>query len=127
MAKTVVSAPPHFVGQKLAYSNAIRAGDFIFLAGQAPLEEDGSVAVGGIEAQTRRAMENVRRVLDDAGAGFEDIVRTNVYLSNPRDFWQFNTVYKTYFENDPPTRTTVHAPLVIDAKIEIEVIVYKPL
>jgi reactive intermediate/imine deaminase len=108
-------------------SPAVRAGDFIFVSGQVPTGPDGVVVAGGIEAQTKRVMENVEAVLKLAGAELSDIVKTTVIIADARDFGAFNTVYASYFPQNPPARTTLEARLMIDIKIEIEAVAYKPL
>jgi reactive intermediate/imine deaminase len=111
----------------LPYSPALRAGDFVFLSGQVPVNEAGEVVAGGIASQTRQVMENIARVLAQADCSFADVVRATVFLSDARDFPAFNTVYKTFLGPVPPARTTVRADLMLDAKVEIDVIAYKPL
>ena len=82
---------------------------------------------GGIEPQTDQVMRNVEAVLRKAGCELADIVKTPVWLADPRDFGCFNATYARYFPKDLPSRSTVESRLMIDAKIEIEVIAYKPL
>jgi 2-iminobutanoate/2-iminopropanoate deaminase len=107
-------------------SPAVRAGDFIFVSGQVPTLPDGSVLPGGIEAQTRKALENVQAALALAGAGLGDVVKTTVILADAREFGAFNKVYASFFPKEPPARTTLEARLMIDIKIEIEAVAYKP-
>lgn len=108
-------------------SPAVRAGDMIYVSGQVPVLADGSIVAGGIEEQTRQVMENLKRALSLAGAGLEDIVKTTAWLEDARDFTTFNRVYGSYFENDPPARTTVESRLMVDIKVEIEAVAYKPV
>ena len=82
---------------------------------------------GGIEPQTDQVMRNVEAVLREAGCELADIVKTTVWLADPRDFGCFNATYARYFPKDLPAHSTVESRLMIDAKIEIEVIAYKPL
>jgi reactive intermediate/imine deaminase len=117
----------HFGSAHVPLSPAVRAGDFIFVSGQVPTGPDGSVVVGGIEAQTRRVMENVEAALKLAGASLADVVKTTVILCDARDFGAFNRVYATYFPAHPPARTTLEARLMIDIRVEIEAVAYKPL
>ncbi|RFB80326.1 RidA family protein [Methylovirgula sp. 4M-Z18] len=107
-------------------SPAVRAGDFIYISGQVPTLADGSVVVGGIEAQTRRVMENISAALALAGATLADVVKTTVILADAREFGAFNKVYGSYFPEQPPARTTLEARLMIDIKVEIEAIAYLP-
>lgn len=113
-------------GQALPFSPAVRAGDMIYVSGQVAMKENGEIEPGGIEAQTRRTMENLKAVLDLAGCTFDDVVKANCWLDDPRDFWTFNRVYAEYFPNGGPARSTVQAKLMVDAKVEVDVIVYKP-
>lgn len=114
-------------GQALPFSPAVRAGDFVFISGQVAMKENGEIEPGGIEAQTKRTMENVIAVLATAGCTLEDVAKVNVWLDDPRDFWTFNRVYAGYFPNGAPARSTVRSQLMVDAKIEIDVTAYKPL
>ncbi|VCU60006.1 RidA/YER057c/UK114 superfamily, group 2, YoaB-like protein [Tritonibacter mobilis] len=114
-------------GQSLPFSPATRAGDFVFISGQVAMNERGEIEPGGIEAQTKRTMENVIAVLAQAGCTLDDVAKVNVWLDDPRDFWTFNRVYASYFPNGAPARSTVRSQLMVDAKIEIDVTAYKPL
>ncbi len=113
-------------GQSLPFSPAVRAGDFVFISGQVAMGENGEIVPGGIEAQTRQTMENVKKVLALADCGLDDVVRVNVWLDDTRDFWTFNRVYASYFEGNRPARSTVRSQLMVDGKIEIDVVAYKP-
>jgi 2-iminobutanoate/2-iminopropanoate deaminase len=115
-------------GGKLAIplSKAIRAGDFVYCSGEVALDAKGVVTSGGIEAETRHVLESLKATLKSAGCTLEDVVKTTVFIADARDFGRFNKVYAEYFPKDPPARSTVRADLMIDAKIEIEVIAYKP-
>ena len=117
----------HFGSSHVPLSPAVRAGDFIFISGQVPTGPDGAVVLGGIEAQTKRVMENIEAALKLAGASLADVVKTTVILVDARDFAAFNKVYATYFRDNPPARTTLEARLMIDIRIEIEAVAYKPL
>jgi reactive intermediate/imine deaminase len=114
-------------GQALPFSPAIRAGDFVYVSGQVAYGENGELIDGGIIAQTRQAIENMRRILAEAGCSLDDVIKCNVWLADARDFWSFNKVYASYFPGVPPARSTVQSPLMIDAKIEIDCVAYKPL
>jgi reactive intermediate/imine deaminase len=116
----------HFGASHVPLSPAVRAGDFIFVSGQVPVGSDGAVVAGGIEAQTRQVLENIEAALKLAGAGLADIVKTTVILADARDFGAFNKVYAGYFQKNPPARTTMEARLMIDIKVEIEAIAYRP-
>lgn len=107
-------------------SPAVRAGDFVYISGQVPTDAAGAVVAGGIEAQTRQVMDNVKAALALAGCSLDQVVKTFVILSDARDFGAFNKVYATYFPSEPPARTTVEARLMIDIRIEVEAIAYAP-
>jgi 2-iminobutanoate/2-iminopropanoate deaminase len=107
-------------------SPAVRAGDLVFVSGQVPTGPDGVVVPGGIEAQTKQVLENVKAALALAGASMSDVVKTFVILADARDFGAFNKVYATYFPSEPPARTTLEARLMIDIRVEIEAVAYKP-
>ncbi len=113
--------------QNLPFSKAFRAGDFVFVSGQVAFDAQGRLVEGGIEAQTDQVMGNVEAVLKEAGCGLGDIVKTTVWLADARDFGRFNATYAKYFPENPPARSTVESRLMIDAKIEIEVVAYKPI
>lgn len=123
MPKQVISTEnaPAAVG---AYSQGIIADGFIFTAGQIPLIPGTSnLREGGIEAQTRQVMNNVRGVLEAAGSGLDNVVKTTVFLADINDFAAFNAVYSEFFPEAPPARTTVQAGgLPVGALIEIEAV-----
>ena len=107
MPKQVISTSnaPAAVG---AYSQGIIANGFVFTAGQIPLIPGTSdLREGGIEAQTRQVMNNIRGVLEAAGSGLDNVVKTTVFLADINDFAAFNAVYSKFFPQDPPARTTV--------------------
>lgn len=105
---------------------AVRAGDFIFVSGQAALGDDGSIIDGGIKAQTHLTIKRLIAVLDSAGCTLKDVVKATVWLDDARDFAAFNKVYAEYFGDAPPARSTLVSPLVIDGKVEIELVAYRP-
>ncbi len=109
------------------YSQAVRVGDFLYTSGQVGLDPlSGTVVEGGIEAQTTRAIENLKAVLEAAGTGLQNVVKTTVFLKNMNDFTAMNGIYGTYFAPDgvvAPARSTVEvARLPKDAMVEIEAI-----
>ncbi|SEN48214.1 reactive intermediate/imine deaminase [Loktanella fryxellensis] len=113
-------------GQRRPFARAVRAGDYIHVSGQVPTV-DGEVVAGGIVAQTEQVIANIRDVLALAGAGFEDIVKVNCWLDDARDFSSFNAVFAKHFGAHPPARSTVESRLMVDAKVEIDVLAWKPL
>jgi reactive intermediate/imine deaminase len=107
-------------------SPAVRAGDFVFVSGQVPVGADGKVVPGGIQAETRAVLENVRAALALVGCTLEDVVKTTVWLRDRDDFPAFNAAYREFFPKDPPARSTAESRLMIDIAVEIEAIAYKP-
>ena len=106
------------------YSQAVRAGGFVFASGQIPIDpQTGEFVGGGIIEQTEQVMRNLRAVLESAGTGLESVVKTTVFLADMNDFAAMNEVYGRYFRDDPPARATVEAArLPRDARVEIEAI-----
>jgi 2-iminobutanoate/2-iminopropanoate deaminase len=114
-------AAPKAVGP---YSQAVWAGDYLFCAGQIPLDPaTGNVVAGGITEQATRVMENIRGLLKSQGLDFGNVVKSTVFLSDMNNFGAMNEVYAKYFAQEPPARSTVQvARLPKDALVEIEVI-----
>ena len=106
------------------YSQAIQAGNFLFLSGQIPLDpETGDLVRGDIRQQTKQVLENIKGVLESQKLGMEDVVKATIFLRDIGNFNQVNEVYSTYFPSSPPARSTVGvAKLPRDADIEIEAI-----
>jgi 2-iminobutanoate/2-iminopropanoate deaminase len=106
------------------YSQAVRVGSTIYCAGQIPLDpKTGQIVSGGIDAQTRRVLDNVTAVLKAEGLTFENIVKTTIFLMDLNDFQTVNEIYGSYFNQQPPARSTVQvAGLPKGARVEIEVI-----
>jgi 2-iminobutanoate/2-iminopropanoate deaminase len=122
MRQAVASdAAPKAIGP---YSQAIRAGSLLFVSGQIPLDPaTGALVDGDIAAQTRRVFANLEAILKEAGATFDHVVRTTVYLADMNDFATVNEVYGTYFSSPAPARATVQAArLPKDARVEIDLI-----
>lgn len=114
-------------GQALPFAPAVRAGDFVYVSGQVAMKDNGEIEAGGIESQTRKTMENLIKVLALADCTLEDVVKCGVWIDDPRDFWTFNRVYASYFPNGGPARSTVESRIMVDAKVEIDAVAYKPL
>jgi len=110
-----------------AYSQAVRAGDFVFVSGQIPLNpETGEVVFSEIKEQTERILVNIRNILQECGMGLEDVVKTTVYLELMDDLSRVNEVYGRFFGENPPARAAVEvARLPKDVAIEIEAVAYK--
>jgi 2-iminobutanoate/2-iminopropanoate deaminase len=106
------------------YSQAIRAGNLLFLSGQIPLDPvTGNIVDGDVTAQTERVLQNISAVLKAAGASFANVVRTTVFLADMNEFAAMNTVYAKHVIDPPPARSTVQvARLPKDVRVEIDVI-----
>jgi 2-iminobutanoate/2-iminopropanoate deaminase len=123
VTREAVSSPdaPRAIGP---YSQAIRAGNLLFLSGQIPLDPaTGAVIEGDITAQTERVLNNISAVLKAAGASFTNVVRTTVFLADMNEFVAMNAVYTTFVVDPPPARSTVQVSrLPRDVRVEIDVI-----
>jgi 2-iminobutanoate/2-iminopropanoate deaminase len=107
-----------------AYSQGLKAGDFVFVSGQGPLDpESGKVVGETIEEQTARTLENVKAILEAAGASMADVVKVSAHLTDLSLFDRYNKVYSTYFPDPKPTRTTVGSQL-LGMMVEIDAIAY---
>lgn len=110
-----------------AYSQGIQAGDFVFIAGQIGMDSKGVLVGGSIEEQTTQALNNVKMILAAKGLTFDDVIKTQIFLKDAKDFAAVNTLYMQAFGgNIKPVRTTVFANLPKDALIEIECTAYAP-
>lgn len=122
MIKEVVSVPGS--SPNAPYSPAIKAGGFVFTSGQIgvnPVTQE--IAKGDVTAQTKQALENVKNVLEAAGTSLDRVVKTTVFLTDMDNFSAMNGVYRTYFPENPPARSTVSAALVSgDMLVEIEAV-----
>jgi reactive intermediate/imine deaminase len=124
--KEVIGEPLVIGGRRLSLSRAIRAGDFVFLTGQIPLEDGAPMTRGTIEDQTRAVLEAIKDTLSEAGCALSDVVKTMVWLTDRADFPGFNAVYGEYFPEDPPARSAVVNDLLVDVRVEVEVVAYRP-
>jgi len=125
MAKRVITVPGALPG--VPYSPAIKAGNYIFVSGQVGhVDSDGNKLVG-VEAQTKRVLENMKRVLEAAGASMDDVIKTTVFLTRVEDFPKMNEVYRTCFTKDLPARSTVIVAALArpEMVVEIEGIAYR--
>lgn len=127
MTREAVATPnaPQAIGP---YSQAIRAGDLLFVSGQIPLDPDTAAVVDGdIAAQTRRALANIGGILGAAGLGYADVVKTTVFLLDMGEFAAMNAVYAEFFPAPPPARSTVQVSrLPRDVRVEIDAIARVP-
>ena len=121
--REAVSSPsaPKAIGP---YSQAIRAGSLLFVSGQIPIDPStGALVTGDIAQQTHRVFANLKAILEAAGATFDNVVRTTVYLADMNDFAKVNEIYATYFSSPAPARATVQAArLPRDSRVEIDLI-----
>jgi 2-iminobutanoate/2-iminopropanoate deaminase len=106
------------------YSQAIRAGDFIYVAGQGGTDLATKQMGDTIEEQTRQTLENVKAILEAAGASMADVVKSTVHLSNLGDFAAFNAIYTEYFPDPKPVRTTVGSTLLGKMIVEVDIVAY---
>ena len=110
----------------LPFHPGVRAGDFIFVSGQVAKDENGNMCVGNIEEETRWTLESISRILKLDGADLADVVKVTVFLADARNFGRYNKVFSEYFPDGRVSRTTVEARAVIECKIEMDAVAYKP-
>ena len=126
MRKKIIGDPLVIDGRRLSLSRAVRAGDFVFLTGQVPMQNNTIMTHGDIEGQTRAVLDDITETLKLAGCDRGDVVKSMVWLTSRDDFPGFDAVYAEYFPESPPARSAIVNDLLVDAKVEIEVIAYKP-
>ena len=117
------------IGKKnpnLPFHPAVRAGDYIFVSGQVAKDENGNMISGTIEVETAGTIDSIRRILAEEGATLADVVRATTYLEDTRDFGRYNKVFAEHFKDAVLARSTVEARAVINTKIEMDAIAYKP-
>jgi reactive intermediate/imine deaminase len=120
--KEVIRVPGSLEG--LPFSSAVRVGNMLYLSGQiGTLPGSRDLAPGGIAAETRQTMENIKQVLEYSGSSMDQVVKCTVFLLNISDYAAMNEVYASFFQNDPPARSTLAASgLALGAQVEIECI-----
>lgn len=122
-------SPPGIATPRGPYSPAVRAGGFIYVSGQIPVDpETNQPVLGDIRTETRQVLNNITRILEGCGANRADVVKCQVYLTDVKDFPAMNEVYSEFFGQAKPARTTigVAALPLPNAKIEIDAVAYKP-
>lgn len=122
--KHVIGAPIFIGGRKLSLSKAIRAGDFIFLTGQIPFKDGLPMTDGLIEEQTEVVIKEIQKTLKESNCDLTHVVKAMVWLRDRADFPGFNEIYGKYFLVDPPARSAVISELLVDVRVEVEVIAY---
>lgn len=125
--KEVIGGPLVIGGRVLSLSRAIRAGDTVYLTGQIPMKDGAPMTTGSIEDQTRAVLDDITATLAVAGCSRDDVVKSMVWLRNRADFPGFNAVYADYFPTDPPARSAVISELLVDVRVEVEVVAWRPL
>ena len=125
--KEVIGGPLVIGGRVLSLSRAIRAGDTVYLTGQIPMKDGAPMTTGSIEDQTRAVLDDITTTLALAGCSRDDVVKSMVWLRNRADFPGFNAVYADYFPTDPPARSAVISELLVDVRVEVEVVAWRPL
>lgn len=119
--------PPDVPTPRGPYAPAVRAGDFIYVSGQGPVDPSTDKLISGdIRQETRQVLSNIQRILAGCGAGMADVVRCSVYLSDGSEFKAMNEVYAEFFGANRPARTTIVCQFVNAMRVEIDCIAYKP-
>lgn len=106
----------------LPFSAAIRSGDFLFVSGQASVDMQGNIIVGSFEEECRRSFENVKCILEGAGLSFDDVIQVRNYVGKQEDLAEFNAIYRDYFNQPFPARSTLIGCLGTLLKFEVDVI-----
>ena len=111
------------------YTPAMRAGDFVYVSGQGPIDPvTDKLAVGDVEFQTQLTLSNVRRILEAAGVGITDVVKCSVFLRDISEFHNMNRAYAAFFGDHKPARTTIEAKFhQAEMLVEIDCVAYKPV
>ncbi|MEQ9487862.1 MAG: RidA family protein [Alphaproteobacteria bacterium] len=124
--KQVIGDPVVIGGRQLSLSRAMRAGDFVYLTGQVPFKDGQVMTTGTVEEQTHAVLTDIRKTLAEARCDLSDVVKAMVWLRERSDFTGFDSVYAEYFPTDPPARSAVLSELLVDIRVEVEVVAYKP-
>ena len=119
--------PPGTAAPRGPYSPAVRAGDFIFVSGQLAVDpETNQYVPGDIQQETRMTLNNIKRLLEGAGASIADAVRVGVFLADGTEFAKMNEVYAEFFGDAKPARTTIVCSFASDIRVEIDCVAYSP-
>ncbi len=111
-------------GRTLSLSKAIKAGGFVFLTGQIPFKDGAPMTSGNIQEQTEAVLTEIQSTLKDAGCDLTHVVKAMVWLRDRKDFPGFNEIYGKYFPSEPPARSAVVSELLVDVRVEVEVVAY---
>ena len=125
--KKIIGDPIVINSRQLSLSRAVRAGDFVYLTGQVPFKDGQVMTTGTVEEQTHAIIESIQKTLALANCDLSDVVKSTVWLKDRADFPGFDSVYAEYFPKDPPARTGLVSDFLVDIKVELEVVAYKPL
>ncbi|XXK22565.1 RidA family protein [Arenicellales bacterium nBUS_48] len=125
--KYVIGEPLVINGRQLSLSRAVRAGDFVFLTGQVPMENGAVMTTGSIEDQTRACLDRISETLSEAGCQLSDVVKSMVWIKSREDFPGFDSVYAEFFPQGPPARSALISDFLVDIRVEIECIAFHPL
>lgn len=111
------------------YSQAVIHNGLLYISGQVPVDPaSGELLRGTIEEESEMVLNNIKIIVEEAGAGLEDVIRVTCYLADMADFGRFNNIYKTFFEQEPPARTALQAGrLPLDVQVEVDAVVALPL
>ncbi len=108
----------------LPFSPAIQSGDYVFVSGQASVDKEGKIVVGTFEEECRRSFDNLKVILEASGLGFDDVVQVRNYVGKQEYLSEFNTIYKEYFKEPYPARTTLIGCLGTLLKFEVDVVAH---
>jgi len=125
--KQALGGPLRQSGRRPSLSTAVRAGDFIFLTGVGPLVGEAPMTTGSIDDQTRVVCETIKATLAEAGCTLDDVVKAMLWLRQREDFAGFNKVFGEYLPFEPPARSADLNELLVDVRVEVEVVAYRPL
>ena len=109
----------------LPFSPAIHAGDFVFISGQASVDDEGKIIIDTFEEECRRSFRNLGRILEGAGLSFKDVVQVRNYVGRQEDLAEFNRIYREFFQEPFPARTTIIGCLGTMLKFEVDAVAYK--
>jgi len=114
------------ISSNLPFTAAVEAGGFVFLSGQASVDDAGTIIPGTFEEEMRRSMENVVSILEDVGLSMRDVIRVTSYVRDHEDNAQYNALYREYFSDPLPARTTLTNCLSPALKFEVDVVAVRP-